>query len=205
MSVDTKIKFFDGIADKWDSWEDLEMVAQKLSRGLDDLGVTADETIVDVGCGTGNLTRELLNKLSPNGRIIAIDISNEMVQRAREKVSDPRVEWNVGDATRMPIADHSVDRIICFSVWPHFENPKTAIDEFKRVLREKGTLHVWHMSSRATINEIHASAGDAVANDVLVPATETATLLEQYGFAPYEVIDDPERYLVSARRPTLDR
>jgi len=205
MSVEAKSKFFDGIADKWDGWEDLETVARKLSRGLDDLGVTADEAIVDVGCGTGNLTRALLDKLSQAGRVVAIDISNEMVKRASEKVSDPRVEWHVGDASRVPIDDSSVDRIICFSVWPHFEDPNAAAEEFKRVLRDRGTLHVWHLSSRATINEIHASAGEAVADDVLVPATEAAKLLEQHGFVPYEVIDDDERYLVSARRPIFDR
>lgn len=205
MSVEAKMEFFDGIADKWDGWEDLDMVAQKLSHGLDDLGVAADEAIVDVGCGTGNLTRALLSKLSDAGRVVAIDISNEMVKRAREKVPDPRVDWHVGDASRMPIDDSSVDRIICFSVWPHFEDPNAATEEFKRVLRRRGVLHIWHLSPRATINEIHVSAGEAVANDVLVPATEAATLLEQHGFVPYEVIDDDERYLVSARRPTVDR
>jgi demethylmenaquinone methyltransferase/2-methoxy-6-polyprenyl-1,4-benzoquinol methylase len=205
MSVEAKTKFFDEIADKWDGWEDLEAVAQKLSRGLDDLGVAADEAIVDVGCGTGNLTRALLNKLSHAGRVVAIDISNEMVKRAREKVPDPRIEWHVGDASRMPIDDDSVDRIICFSVWPHFEDPNAAAEEFKRVLRQRGVLHIWHLSPRAAINEIHASAGEAVANDVLVPATEVAKLLEQHGFIPYKVIDDDERYLVSARRSHVDR
>ena len=207
MSVEAKTKFFDGIADKWDGWEDLEAVAQKLSHGLDDLGVTADETIVDVGCGTGNLTRALLSKLSDAGRVVAIDISNKMVKRAREKVLDPRVEWHVGDASRMPIDDSSVDRIICFSVWPHFEDPNAAAEEFKRVLRQRGVLHVWHLSPRATINEIHASASEAVANDILVPATKAAKLLEKHGFEPYEVVDDDDddRYLVSARMPTADR
>jgi hypothetical protein len=66
-------------------------------------------------------------------------------------------------------------------------------------------LHIWHLSPRAAINEIHTSAGEAVANDVLVPATEVAKLLEQHGFIPYKVIDDDERYLVSARRPHVDR
>jgi ubiquinone/menaquinone biosynthesis C-methylase UbiE len=205
MSVEARKKFFDGIAGKWDGWEDLEAVALRLSRGLDDLGVTADETIVDVGCGTGNLTRALLDKLSHAGRVVAIDISSEMIKRASEKVLDPRVAWHVGDASRTPIDDSAVDRVICFSVWPHLEDPNAAVEEFKRVLRERGTLHVWHLSSRATINEIHASAGEAVAGDVLVPAAEAAKLLERHGFTPYEVIDDDERYLVSARRPNVDR
>ena len=205
MSAEAKARFFDRIADKWDGWEDLEAVARKLSRGLEDFGVNDDETIVDVGCGTGNLTRALLARLSQRGRVVAIDISAEMVKRAREKVPDPRVEWHVGDVTRMPLGDTSVDRIICFSVWPHFDDPGAVIAELKRVLRQGGALHVWHLASRATINEIHASAGEEVAGDVLVPASQTARLLAAHGFEPYEVIDDEERYLVSARRSPVDR
>lgn len=202
MNAEAKVKFFDEIAAKWDGWEDMETVGQRLSTGLEEFGVCADETIVDVGCGTGNLTRALLDRLSPDGRVVAIDISGEMLKAARKKVSDPRVEWHLCDATRLPIDNNSVDRIICFSVWPHIEDSRTAMEEFKRVLRDRGALHVWHLASRASINEIHAGAGEAVANDVLIPAAETAQLLEKRGFEPYEVIDDEQRYLVSARKPT---
>jgi demethylmenaquinone methyltransferase/2-methoxy-6-polyprenyl-1,4-benzoquinol methylase len=201
MTAEAKVKFFDGIADKWDGWEDLDAVAEKLALGLDALGVAPDEAVLDVGCGTGNLTLTLLQKLSQRGRVVAIDISVEMIRRAREKVADPRVDWHVCDAARVPIDDRAVDRVICCSVWPHFDDPGAAIEELRRVLRPRGALHVWHLSPRATINEIHASAGEAVAGDVLVPAAETARLLEQHGLDPYEVIDDETGYLVSARRP----
>jgi ubiquinone/menaquinone biosynthesis C-methylase UbiE len=205
MSTEAKVEFFDGIAEKWDDWEDLEVVAGRLSRGLDELGVTSKEIVADVGCGTGNLTRALLDRLSRDGRVVAIDISFAMVAKARQKVADPRVEWHVGDATRIPIDESSVDRVICFSVWPHFDDPDAVIDEIDRILRPRGVLHVWHLSSRATVNEIHASAGEAVANDVLVPAVRTARTLEEHGFRPYEVVDDGERYLVSAKRASRNR
>jgi demethylmenaquinone methyltransferase/2-methoxy-6-polyprenyl-1,4-benzoquinol methylase len=205
MKFEAKVKFFDEIADKWDGWADLETLVPKLSQGLDDLLIQPEETIVDVGCGTGNLTRALLEKLSPDGRVVATDISSQMLKRARKKVLDTRVEWQLCDATRLPLDNESVDRIICFSVWPHVDDPNAAIEEFKRVLRPTGSLHVWHLSSRAAVNAIHAGAGDAVANDLLVPAAQTAQLFEKHGLAPYEVMDDEERYLVSARMPTRDR
>ncbi len=199
MNIESKTRFFDGIADKWDGWEDLVALAEKLSNGLDRLGITPDETVLDVGCGTGNLTLAVLGKLSERGRVVAIDISPEMVKKARQKVPDPRVDWHIGDASRIPIDHCSVDRVICFSVWPHFDDRDETTEELRRVLRPGGTLHVWHLSPRAVINEIHASAGEAVARDVLAPAAETARLLEAHGFDVYEVADG-DQYLVSTRK-----
>ena len=202
---EAKMKFFDGIADKWDIWEDLDVVAEKLALGINELGVKPDEIVVDVGCGTGNLTQALLEKLSPRGRVVAIDISSEMVKKAREKVADARVEWHVVDAASIPIDDNSADRIMCFSVWPHFDDPGAATVELRRILRPGGVLHVWHLSPRETIDEIHASAGDAVAGDVLLPGAQIARLLKAHRLSPHEVIDNDERYLVSARKPSDDR
>jgi demethylmenaquinone methyltransferase/2-methoxy-6-polyprenyl-1,4-benzoquinol methylase len=201
MNAEAKARYFDGIAAMWDGWEDLEAVAEKLSRGLDEIGILPDETIVDVGCGTGNLTLALLDKLTVDGRVMAIDISTEMIKKARDKVVDPRVSWHVGDALRLPFGDGTVDRVICCSVWPHFDDPAAAAEEFSRVLSPGGVLHVWHLSSRATINEIHATAGEAVANDILAPGAQTARLLREHGLDPYEIVDNEERYLVSAQRP----
>jgi demethylmenaquinone methyltransferase/2-methoxy-6-polyprenyl-1,4-benzoquinol methylase len=200
-----KVRFFDGIAEKWDGWEDLDGVAAKLSAGLDELGVGPGESVVDVGCGTGNLTKALLQKVSPGGRIVAVDFSPEMVSQAKAKVSDPQVEWHVTDVTDIPAEDESMDRVICFSVWPHFDDPAAAVRELRRLLGPSGKLHVWHLSSRATINEIHASAGEAVCDDVLGPAEETANLIEGLGFSIEEVVDDDVRYLVTATKKEQPR
>jgi len=200
VSGNTKMSFFDEIAGKWDGWEDLDLLAAKLAAGLDEFGVKPNETVLDVGCGTGNLTQALLGKLSDEGRVVAVDFAPAMVAGAQDKVTDPRVNWHVADAMQLPIGDESVDRVICFSVWPHFDDHRAVLKELRRVLRAAGTLHVWHLSSRDTINEIHASAGDAVSSDVLHPVEETARLLEQHGLSPYEVIDDDSRYLVSAAK-----
>jgi ubiquinone/menaquinone biosynthesis C-methylase UbiE len=78
-----KARFFDGIADKWDGWDDLEVLGRRLAAGLEEMGVAPHETVLDVGCGTGNLTKALLARLGPNGRVIAADISPRMVEVAR--------------------------------------------------------------------------------------------------------------------------
>ena len=201
MKVNPRTAFFDGIAEKWDGWEDLDSLAKKLGDGLEELGVAPSETVLDVGCGTGNLTRALLGRLSAAGRVVAIDISPRMLEVARAKVADTRVAWHVADARRLPLADALCDRVICYSVWPHFEERDGVARELGRVLRPGGHLHVWHLIGRARLNEIHASAGEAVRSDVLPPAEETAGVLGYSGFE-VSVVDEQEgKYLVTGRKP----
>lgn len=201
MANPAKIRFFDALAGKWDQGEDLKSLEARLCLGLEKFALGPDERILDVGCGTGNLTKCLLGRLSDQGRILALDVSSEMLHRARRKLRDPRVTWLLADASDLPLDAGSVDRVICFSVWPHFDDARGAAREFRRVLRPDGRLHVWHLASKETINEIHASADPSVAADLLASAEETAQLLASEGFQPYEIVDEQTRYLVSAAKP----
>lgn len=201
MSDDTKASYFDAIAGSWDGWEDLPAVAAKLGAGLDDLGVGPDETVLDAGCGTGNLTLALLARLSSSGRVIAVDVAERMIAEARRKVRDPRVEWHVADVRRLPLPDGACDRVICFSVWPHIDDPGAAAGEIGRVLKPGGHIHIWHLSSRGKINEVHASVDGPIRHDLLAPASETGALLERHGFFVEGLVDDADRYLVTASRP----
>jgi len=198
MTANPRAAFFDGIADKWDGWEDLEVLRQRMAAGLREIGLGPGETVLDVGCGTGNLTLALLDHLSPAGCIHAVDLSRRMIEVARAKVADDRVSWYVEDATRLPLAVASCDRVLCFSVWPHFEDRRAVTTELMRILRPGGSLHVWHLSGRQRINEIHATAGEAVRGDVLPPAGETADLLAAMGLRVTAAVDAADRYLVTA-------
>ena len=190
--------FFDVIAHQWDGWHDLPALEVQLASDLASMGVASGEVVVDVGCGTGNLVKALLRVVGPGGRVVALDISPEMLRVAREKNADGRVSWHLGDATALPLDDGSADRIFYMCVWPHLETPREVIGEARRVLLPGGRLHVWHLISREKVNEVHAAGGEAIRNDQLPPANEAAQLLEEGGFEVFQAIDDEQRYLVSA-------
>lgn len=195
-----RVRFFDDLAERWDAVCDVQRVAASIRAGLLVMGINPGEHVVDVGCGTGTLLRCLLDVLGPGGRVHAVDISPRMIDKARAKIDDPRVSFAVTSAARLPVLDSSVDRIFCFSCWPHIDQPEPVLAEWARALRPGGVVSIWHADGRDIINGIHRNAGAAVADDILAPAEALAALLGCHGFDVYEVIDTPTEYRVSAIR-----
>ena len=197
---DPRIAFFDAIADKWDGWQDLPKQETALADVLEAFGVCASETVADVGCGTGTLTRVLLRRLDAAGRVMAADFSQAMLDRARAKIDDPRVTWLCAPADSMgAIAEGMCDRVICYSAWPHFADPTAVIREFRRVLQPSGTVHILHLISREQVNHIHHTAANpAIHHDTLPPAQDVAALFTANGFTLGEQIDDATHYLITA-------
>ena len=200
IQVDPRVVFFDSIAEAWDGWHDLALLADKLNVVFDGFGIQTAETILDDGCGTGNLTRALLGWLGLDGRVVALDISPVMLERARQKIGDPRVTWVQAAADRIPVAAASCDRILCFSAWPHFEDQGAVAREFHRVLRSDGCVHIFHFISRDEVNRIHREAHPSVSADLLAPVREVASLFERGGFAVLATADEAQRYLLTARK-----
>ena len=197
---DPRSAFFDSVADKWDAWHDLPDLALNLDACLAQFGMKEQEVVLDVGCGTGNLTMALLRRLGLSGRIVAIDISKQMLEQARKKVGDTRVTWHQASAGKIPVGDKKIDRVLCFSVWPHLEDPDAVATEFYRVLRPGGFLHIWHLISRDKVNRIHQEADPSVHHDRLAPVGETASLLKKNRFSMISMADDETRYSITARK-----
>jgi demethylmenaquinone methyltransferase/2-methoxy-6-polyprenyl-1,4-benzoquinol methylase len=196
----TSVEYFNSIAPKWDSWEDLESLKVQFDKGLKKFGVKPDEHILDVGCGTGNLTAAILCQLSQAGRITAVDISNRMIEIAQTKVKDSRIRWICDSVEHMVTFESVFDRVICYSVWPHLMNSGMVARLFQSMLKPGCKLHVWHLKSREAINKTHAGASETISNHMLAPVSQTAALLEQSGFIIEETLDDDLGYLVSARK-----
>jgi demethylmenaquinone methyltransferase/2-methoxy-6-polyprenyl-1,4-benzoquinol methylase len=117
---------------------------------LSDLKAT--DRVVDVACGTGDLTLAYLRRLKKiagnaallEGQLVGIDYTFEMLPIARTKSTN--VTWLNGDAQRLPLADHTADVVsIAFGI-RNVADPARAIGEFYRVLRPGGRLIILEFS-----------------------------------------------------------
>jgi len=70
---------------------------------LDRLDLRGDETVVDAGCGSGRVTEQLI-ELLPNGRVIAVDGSEAMVDKAKERLGD-RADYLVSDLVALELPE----------------------------------------------------------------------------------------------------
>jgi trans-aconitate 2-methyltransferase len=95
---------------EWDSTAYHRISAPQFTWGkkiLDRLSLNGDETFLDAGCGTGKLTRELL-ELLPNGHVVALDISQNMLNAAQANLSSEfgdRVEFVAADLMDLPFSE----------------------------------------------------------------------------------------------------
>jgi ubiquinone/menaquinone biosynthesis C-methylase UbiE len=103
----------------------------------------ADRRVIEVGCGTGRNT-EWLSRCVPGPReIVALDFSEEMLERARDLVRDPRVRFIQHDVrTGWPLADISADVVIAMLVLEHVEHLEPVFAEAFRTLHTGGEFFI---------------------------------------------------------------
>ena len=103
----------------------------------------ARATVLDVGCGTGHPTFEVLRKLDDGGRVVAIDRDSALLDIARRKALDlagKRLFFKVGLAEQLEFGDQVFDIVVGNLVMPQLDAPADALAEMKRVLVPSGQL-----------------------------------------------------------------
>ena len=113
------------------------------------LNIPAQSTWLDVGCGTGALSQTILEYASPQA-VKGIDRSEGFVQYAREKVADPRVQFEVGDAQAIPDGNATVDAAVSGLVLNFVPEPQRMVSEMARVTKPGGmvALYVWDYADK---------------------------------------------------------
>lgn len=108
------------------------------------LGVPEGGRWLDVGCGTGALTRTILDAAAP-ALVRGLDASGDYVAYARRQVDDARAGFEVGDARALPYETASFDAAVSGLAVNFVPEPGRAVSEMARVTRGGGTvgLYVW--------------------------------------------------------------
>jgi hypothetical protein len=129
-------------------------------------GTTNLKYVLELACGTGSVTRQLLAHLPSDAQLIATDLQPDMLDIAKISVaqrhlSTPNVTWEIVDMTHIPHEDNRFDLIVCQFGLMLVREKQKALTEMHRVLRPGGRLlfSVW---SAIVHNQIWDITGSVV-------------------------------------------
>lgn len=153
--------------------------------------------VVDIACGTGALTREVLARAGSSGRVVGVDPASGMLAVAEELAPD--IEWMLGSAEALDLPDASFDCVVSQFGLMFFNDRQQAVREMHRVLKPGGRLAVavWgSLEANPAYRDIAALIGDklgeAAAEAERLPFSmgdpkATTSLLEKSGFVSIDV------------------
>ncbi|MDP6821750.1 MAG: class I SAM-dependent methyltransferase [Dehalococcoidia bacterium] len=146
-------------ADEWD-----ERFAP-IVRAIIDRGKLAHgDSVLDLGSGTGSVAMRALDAVGPRGSVVGVDLSEEMVAVARERVADRGLDnltFRQGRGESIPASDQSFDVVLSSLTLMYVIDRAAAAKEIARVLRPGGRLiaAVWAGPGECDIVRFQQAAG----------------------------------------------
>lgn len=170
------------------------------------------ERVLDVGCGTGIVARQVASQLGAAGAITGLDLNPNMLAVARAAAAREGVaiiEWHEGSAEQLPFPESSFDLVLCQFALMLFANKAAALTEMRRVATKSGRVlvSVWqgldrHPFYQTLHNVIQQRLGMSALQDIfaLGDADELRALAMEAGFRRVEV----EAISMTVRFPNPD-
>lgn len=148
-------------------------------------GLRAGETVLDLGCGAGFDCFVAADRVGPSGRVIGVDMTPEMIERARAHAAGAEnVEFRLGEIEHLPVADRSVDVILSNCVVNLAPDKRAVFREAQRVLRPGGRLAIMDVVATGPMPVDVAARPDALVGCVAgaVPPATIERILRDLGF-----------------------
>jgi arsenite methyltransferase len=198
------------------SREDLEHIPKETIMGLGCGNPTAiaelkmGEVVLDLGSGAGVDVFLAANKVGSTGKVIGVDMTKEMVDKAKSIARDHgyhNVEFRLGEIEKLPIEDESVDVIISNCVINLSPDKSKVFQEAYRVLKPKGRLIVSDIVSEGAIPDEIKNDPDAWAGCIAGALEQQEYLKEikEAGFQDVRVLSSKEFHIEGEGSQTLTK
>jgi len=206
----------EGIVIHWAARYDLLVHGLTLGRAhtfrermADVLGVQPGDAVLDVGCGTGDLALVLAERVGSSGTVAGIDLSPEMIRRARQKAQRQHaaIDFRVESVGALSFADASFDGVISSLAYHHFpaDLKQQALVNMARLLKPGGQVCIIDMMPAA--NQQHWPAATLPGMQPLAESLRAAGFTEissgrlKFRF-PGFLLGMPPLGYVMARKPS---
>ena len=169
------------------------------------------ERVLDVGCGTGIVARQVAARPGFSGTVTGLDSSPNMLAVASTAANSEglSIEWREGNAEQLPFTDRCFDLVLCQFALMFVANKTTALVEMRRVVSENGRVlvSVWQSLDRHPFYQnlhklIQQRLGMSALQDIfaLGSADDLRALAKRSGFRKVEI----EPFSITARFPNPD-
>lgn len=159
---------------------------------LEMMQIEPQDAILDLGCGSGWLCRRLARQAT-EGHVVGVDLSAQMVRRARSLSSEyPNLKFLEGAADRIPCREGAFTKLISVESAYYWTHPGSGIQEAFRVLAPKGSA--WILINYYTENpHSHQWGSVAKVRTHLLSALQWEALFRKAGFSivQHRLIPDP--------------
>jgi ubiquinone/menaquinone biosynthesis C-methylase UbiE len=120
--------------------------------------------VLEIACGTGRLTNHLYKQIPSSAKLIASDISPDMLALAKQKLSGTSIHFQTADAQQLPFEDNSFDYVLCQFGLMFLPDKQKGFKEIFRVLKPGGKFifSTWDKTENIAVKKMFF-------NDLLLP------------------------------------
>ncbi|MBD3382597.1 MAG: methyltransferase domain-containing protein [candidate division Zixibacteria bacterium] len=160
-----------------------------LKNLISESGVLPGEVVADFEFGH-DFWPVLLEGVGPEGFLSAFDFSCCLPQAM--KPLNPNLEILSADIHSLPVEDSRFDHVFCFDMFADFDYKEKALAEIHRVLKPGGSLHIYHVSDPASLEQVSISFPETEASHCLPDRQVFLIMLSEAGFS-VATYDDTSR------------
>ena len=133
------------------------------------IDISSVHIALEIACGTGRVTRHLRKVIPSTAKLIASDISPDMLAVAKEKLKGLDVDWRIIDAHELPFGENTVDLVVCCFGYMFVPDKSKAFAEAYRVLKPGGMFlfTTWDKLENNAASFVHRKIAKAYLEDPL--------------------------------------